>query len=167
MNIKMSDEEINEEYVPKVYTLRFGVILTENKTCRFIIAVQDNLAEPIVILREMDEYVEIIEDPDTGETTEENLFPFPVYSLFEHALTLTQAVEILDELEANNRRKANTLLKRYFDGSKPKAEYWDDVDDAISDDWYDAWKEMEGIVASRRDHPGYYEADVEEDLDCL
>lgn len=35
---------------------------------------------------------------------------------------------------------------------------------AISDVWYDVWKEMDGPITFSRDYPGYYEVEVEEQI---
>ena len=37
------------------------------------------------------------------------------------------------------------------------------LDDMISDEWYDAWKEMELVITSTRHITGYWEAELEEE----
>ena len=87
------------------------------------------------------------------------------YSLYRgNALTLEQANEILKFLSEGNTRKAGTLFKRYFKGDEPDYSNMGPVmlDDMIPDEWYDVWKEMEGIITSTRHFLGYFECDVEE-----
>ena len=75
-----------------------------------------------------------------------------------------QAEEILDQMKEGDTRRARVLLRRFFRGEEP---YCDGVgpvvlDDMIPDEWYDTWKEMEGIITSIQHITGYWEANVEE-----
>ena len=144
-------KQITEEYEPRIFHLRFGVILTDHKTLRYIIVRIDTEDYPLVFLREW------IEDSyDEGD----------YYTLYGNALTDTQADEILDQIKAGDTRSARTLLKRYFKADDP---YISDVgpvmlDDYIPDEWYDVWKEMEGIITSTHHIDGYWEMDVKEKM---
>lgn len=129
--------------------LRYAVILTDHKTQRFIIALQDSVDYPIVFLREW------VDDPFAEGD---------YYSLYGNALTCSQAEEILDQMKEGDTRRARVLLRRFFRGEEP---YCDGVgpvvlDDMIPDEWYDAWKDMEGIITSIQHITGYWEANVEE-----
>ena len=130
-----------------VHHLRYAVILTNKKTRRFIIAMQED--HPVVFLREW------VDDPfDEGD----------YYTLYGNALTAEQAEEILDQMKAGDTRKARTLLKRYFRADDPVCEDVGPVmlDDMIPDEWYDSWKRMEGMITSTRHITGYWEIDIEE-----
>ena len=129
--------------------LRYAVILTDHKTQRFIIALQDSVDYPIVFLRKW------VDDPFAEGD---------YYSLYGNALACSQAKEILDQMKEGDTRRARVLLRRFFRGEEP---YCDGVgpvvlDDMIPDEWYDAWKEMEGTITSIQHITGYWEANVEE-----
>lgn len=53
-----------------------------------------------------------------------------------------------------------------MDDSDPKVEGVGEMclDDAIADDWYDSWKELEGVISFDRNYPGYYETEIHEQL---
>ncbi len=134
---------------PYIHHLRYAAILTDHKTHRFIIALQDSEDYPVVFLREW------VDDP---------FVEGDYYSLYGNALTRSQAEEILDQMKAEDTRKARTLLKRHFNDDEP---YCDEVgpivlDDMIPDEWYDTWKEMENVITNTRHITGYWEATVEE-----
>ena len=84
--------------------------------------------------------------------------------LYKAALTAKEADKILDLLKDNDKRKANTLLKKYFKEEGVLCEFAGParLDDAVPYAWYDVWKELEGSITFRRDFPGYYEIDVVE-----
>jgi len=65
-------------------------------------------------------------------------------------------------LAESDRKKANTLLKKYVREEGPICEDVGPIqlDDWIPDDWYDAWKVMESIITVSKDLPGYYEDEV-------
>ncbi len=110
--------------------LRYGVILTDYKTRRFIIAMQEGY--PVVFLREW------VDDP---------FAEWDYYTLYGSALTSKQAEEILDQMKGGDTKRARMLLKRYFRDDEP---YCEDVgpvvlDDMIPDEWYDSWEKMEGM----------------------
>ena len=137
----------------RILHLRYGIILTCKKHCRFLIARVDTEDHPLVFLREWDD------DPEYGYDE--------YYTLYREALTAGEADEILENIKCGQKRKANTLLKRYFKEKGIICEFVSSVklDDAVPDEWYDVWKETEGLVTIRRDFPGYYEAYVEEEYD--
>ena len=135
---------------PCIDHLRYAAILTDYKTRRFIIALQDSTEYSAVFLREW------VEDPFAEGD---------YYSFYTKALTVSQAEEILNQMKARDTRKARSLLKRYFRDEEP---YCDGVgpvilDDMIPDEWYDAWKEMEFVITSTRHIAGYWEAILEEE----
>ena len=138
------------EYSPRTLHLRYGIIVTDHKHCRFVIARVDTENHPLVFLREWDD--------DTEEGYED------YYTLYESALTAGEADEILDLLKNDEKRKANALLKKYFKPEGVLCEFVGErrLDDAVPDSWYDVWKEIDGPITFRRDYPGYYETDVEE-----
>ena len=133
---------------PTIFHLCYGVIVINKKTERYIIATVDTEEYPLVFLREW------IDDP-----FEEGYY----YSLYGNALTMVQANEIFGFLASGNTRKAGTLLKRYFRDDDPYCECVGllVLDDMIPDEWYDVWKEMEGIITSSKHITGYWEYDVE------
>ena len=135
---------------PRIFHLRYGIIVMYNKHCRATIARIDTEGYPLVFLREW------TDDPDEGYDE--------YYTLYKSALTAGEADEILELLKRGEKRKANTLFKRYFKEEGILCEFVGEarLDDAVPDAWYDVWKEMDGPVTFRRDYPGYYEADVEE-----
>ena len=138
------------EYSPRILHLRYGIIVTDHKHCRFVIARVDTEDYPLVFLREWDD--------DTEEGYED------YYTLYESALTADEADEILNLLKNDEKRKANALLKKYFKPEGILCEFVGEIrlDDAVPDAWYDVWKEIDGPITFRRDYPGYYETDVEE-----
>lgn len=144
------EEEYIEEYTPRVFHLRYGIIVTDHKHCRFIIARVDTEDYPLVFFREWED------DPEEGYGE--------YYSLYRDALTASEADEILELLKKDEKRRANALLRRYFKPGGVICEFVGEIrlDDAVPDAWYDVWKEMEGPITFLRDCPGYYEADVEE-----
>ena len=130
--------------------LRFGVIVSDYKTRRHIVATQSITDYPLVFLREWED------DPyEMGD----------YYFLYDgHGLTMEQATEILDFMEQGNTRRARALLKHNLKTDEAVCENYGPVmlDDMIPDDWYDSWKEMEGIITSTKHIPGYWEADLQE-----
>ncbi len=146
-NDTIDDED---EYEPHIYHLRYGIIVMYNKECRATIARVDTQDYPLVFLREKSD--------ESGYSV--------YYTLYKSALTADEADEILDLLKNGEKRKANTLFKRYFKEEGILCEFVGEVrlDDAVPDAWYDVWKEMEGPITFLRDFPGYYEADVEEQM---
>ena len=128
--------------------VRYAVILTDYKRCRYIIAVQDSEDYPIVFLREW------VEDP---------YFPADYYTLYGNALAKCQAEEILELMKARDTSKARSLLKKFIKDDEPYCEQVGPVilDDMIPDEWYDVWKEMEFVITSYRHITGYWEADIE------
>ena len=146
----VEDDEVVHDEPPRTIHLRCGIILTDHKSNRFIIAREDSAEYPIVFQRTVED------DPEYGYCD--------YYTLYKSALTAKEADEILEQLKEDNKRKANVLLKQYF---KPEGILCEDVgevrlDDAVPDEWYDAWEWMSGLITFRRDYPGYYEEDVEE-----
>ena len=97
-----SRKEDHKEHISRTFHLRFGVILLNSKTERYIISRVDTEDYPLVFLREW------IDDP-------------------------------------------------YISDIGPSV-----LDDMIPEEWYDVWKEMEGIITSTKHITGYWECDVEE-----
>ena len=139
-----------ESNEPRIIHLRYGIIVMYNKHCRAVIARVDTEDYPLVFMREW------TDEPEEGYDE--------YYTLYKSALTADEADEILALLKDGEKRKANTLFKRYFKEEGILCEFVGEVrlDDAVPDAWYDVWKEMDGPITFRRDYPGYYEADVEE-----
>ena len=136
---------------PQTLHLRYGIILTDYKMKRYIIARADTLDRPLVIIREK------IDDPDYMWSER--------YLMSRGALTPQQADVILDELKKDDMRKARSLLKKNIaDKGFISADGPVELDDMIPDDWYDCWKEMEGEITVWRDLPGYTETDVVEQI---
>ena len=145
-----SRKEYHKEHISRTFHLRFGVILLNSKTERYIISRVDTEDYPLVFLREW------IDDP----FAEGDYYALWGYN----ALTDTQADEVLDMLKKGETRKARSLFQRYFKDNDP---YISDIgpsvlDDMIPEEWYDVWKEMEGIITSTKHITGYWECDVEE-----
>ena len=148
--MQMMTSENNDRYEDEYYKtqhLRYACILTDYEEFRWIVARLEGINYPLVFIRCMAE--------DEGGR-------FDNYCLYKDALTAEQADEILNVRENGEKRKANTLLKRY---AKLAGAICEDVgevrlDDKIPDEWYDAWKEMESVITISIDLPGYYEADV-------
>ena len=61
------------------------------------------------------------------------------YMLYKAALTAREADKILDLLMGNDKRKANTLLKKFFKEDGVLCEFAGpgELDDAVPDAWYD------------------------------
>lgn len=74
-----------DEYSPRTFHLRYGIIVTDHKHCRFVIARIDTEDHPLVFLREW------TDDPDEGYVD--------YYTLYDAALTATEADEILEFAE--------------------------------------------------------------------
>ncbi len=131
--------------------LRYGVIVAGKKHYRIVIARLDMEDNPLVFVREWDK------DPEYGYDR--------WYSLYNKALTAEEADEILKKLKEGDMRKARNLLKKQF---SPEGVIVEDVkeirlDDALPDEWYEAWKNMEVPITSVKDFPGYYEEEVDPD----
>jgi len=125
-------------------------ILTDHKQIRWIIARLEGYDYPLVFSRTM--YYD-----EEGWCED--------YDMYKAAMTATQADEILDLCKRGgtaNKRKANTLLKRYVVRNGAICEGVGPImlDDYVPDDWYDAWKEMETVITINADYPGYYEEDI-------
>lgn len=135
----------------RISHLRYGVVLSDDRSRRFVVAVREDMSDPLVIVREEELYGDLELD---------------YYNLYEHALTLPQAEEILGELQDGKDEKARALLLRYFDGSSPACEGvgLTSLEKTVSDDWYPFWEKMEVIATVSRNYPGYFEAQVEEGL---
>ncbi len=145
---KIDEEDWLEYEPPEIQHLRFGVIVAGKKHYRIIIARLDTEDYPLVFVREWEN------DPEYGYEC--------WHSLYKAALTAEEADEILAKLKEKDMRKARNLLKKQF---KPEGIIIEDVgevrlDDAIPDEWYDAWRELEGPVTISKDLPGYYEAEI-------
>ena len=132
----------------RILHLRYGVVVINNKTERYIIAAVDTEDYPIVFLREW---------------VDDSFAEGDYYTLYSDALTMEQANKILEYLSEGNTRKAGSLIKRYFKYDDPYCEDIGSVvlDDMIPDEWYDVWKELEGIITSTRHITGYWEYDIE------
>ena len=130
--------------------LRYGIMISGYKHCRYILARIQSEDHPIVFLREWED------DEEKGHCT--------YYSLYRSSMTLAETEEILDYLKKGEKRKANAVFKRYFkvDGILCECVGTARLDDAVPDEWYDVWKEMKFLITSPRDHSGYYETEVEE-----
>ena len=141
------EEEDSPQETTSGASLRYGVILTDNKSVRWIIARLEGISHPLVFNRMLLE--------ENGEKWEN-------YCLYQKALTAKEADEILSLLAESDRKKANTLLKKYIREEGPICEDVGPIqlDDWIPDDWYDAWKVMESIITVPKDLPGYYEDEV-------
>ena len=128
----------------------YGIIVANKKRSRFVIVRTDTEDYPLVFLKERSDDEEYEYDS--------------YYMLYKAALTAKEADKILDLLKDNDKRKANTLLKKYFKEEGVLCEFAGAarLDDAVPDSWYDVWKELEGPITFRRDFPGYYEIDVVE-----
>lgn len=147
-------ENYTEEYVPRTLHTRFGIIVTNKKHRRFVITRVNTIDNPLVFLREWSD--------DTEYGYEE------YYTLYRSALTADEADEILDLLQNNEKRKANALLKKCF---KPEGIICESVsetrlEDAVPDEWYDVWKEINFFITGERDFTGYYESDFKEQGYC-
>lgn len=134
----------------RIIHVRYGIIVANKKHSRFVIVRTNTEDNPLVFLKERSDDEEYEYDS--------------YYMLYKAALTAKEADKILDLLKDNDKRKANTLLKKYFKEEGVLCEYAGParLDDAVPDAWYDVWKAIEGPVTFRRDFPGYYEADVVE-----
>lgn len=134
---------------PRIFHLRYGVIEINYNKERYTIAAIDTEDYPIVFLRVM------ADDPVDGGD---------YYTLYDNALTMEQATEILEYLSAGNTRKAGSLLKRYLKVGDPCCENVGSItlDDMIPDEWYDVWKEMEWIIISTGHTTYYRECEVKE-----
>ena len=139
-----------DEYVPRTLHTRFGIIVTDKKHCRFVITRVNTVESPLVFLREWSD--------DTEYGYEE------YYTLYRSALTADEADEILGLLQNNEKRKANALLKKYFkpEGIICKSVSETRLEDAVPDEWYDVWHEIEYFITCEKDFTGYYENDIKE-----
>lgn len=135
----------------KLQHLRYGVIVAGKKHYRIVVARLEVEDSPMVFVREWDK------DPEYGYDC--------WYSLYEEALTAEEADEILDKLEEGDMRKARNLLKKQFKAEGALVEDAGEtrLDDAVPDEWYEAWKKMEFPITAGKDFPGYYEAEVDPD----
>ena len=133
-----------EKDLYKPLRLRYACILTDYGELRWIVARLEGMDHPLVFKRT------VLKD-EAGH--------FDNHCLYRDALTVEQADEILDAGENGEKRKANTLLKRYvkLDGAICEDVGEIQLDDRIPDDWYDAWKAMESVITISIDLPGYYE----------
>ena len=150
MIINRDDDEDDS----RIIHVRYGIIVANNKHSRFVIVRADTEEYPLVFLKER---------PVNYKEYEYDCY----YMLYKAALTAKEADKILDLLMGNDKRKANTLLKKFFKEDGVLCEFAGpgELDDAVPDAWYDVWKEIEGPVTFRRHFPGYYEADViEQDM---
>lgn len=112
----------------KIYNVRYGVIVTDYNANRWIIAMTDVADYPLLFLREwFDE-----RDEDGWDIWGE------LYTLWDKALTIEQAEEILDLLQEGDTRKARSLLKRNMKNNFSIIDQVDPVvlDDMIPDVWY-------------------------------
>ena len=134
---------------PRIFHLRYGIILTDYKKKRYTVARMDAADYPLVILRER------IDEPE--------YMCHERYMMGTAALTSGQADEILDMLQSDDMRRARSLLKRHYSEEHAlSADGPVELDDMIPDIWYDCWREMETEITMHRDLPGYAEVDVEE-----
>ncbi|SFB66410.1 hypothetical protein [Ruminococcus albus] len=76
-----------EEYTPRIFHTRFGIIVTDKKHCRFVITRVNTIDSPLVFLRKWSD--------DTEYGYEE------YYTLYRSALTADEADEILGLLKNN------------------------------------------------------------------
>ena len=130
-----------------IHHLQYAVILTDQKTCRYIIALQDTEDYPLVFLREW------YDDPFTSGD---------YYTLYDNGITSSQTKEIFIQMKAGDTLKAKKLFRKYFRSDEPYCiEVEPDVlDGLISEEWYAVWKEMEIIITNSRHITGYWEVDV-------
>ncbi|SEA95045.1 hypothetical protein SAMN05216349_16415, partial [Oribacterium sp. KHPX15] len=95
MIINRDDDEDDS----RIIHVRYGIIVANKKHSRFVIVRIDTENYPLVFLKEW------TEDDDYGYDC--------YYMLYKAALTAKEADKILDLLKENDKRKANTLLKKY------------------------------------------------------
>ena len=135
---------------PRTFHLRYGIILTDYKKKRYIVARMDAVDYPLVFLREWGE-------GDEGRY-------WGRYYLYDKGLTAEEADEFMEYIKYGDTRKARFFLKKHLKTESPLCEDRGEVvlDDMIPDIWYDCWKTMEAEITMWRDLPGYAEVDVEE-----
>ena len=78
-----------------IHHLQYAVILTDQKTCRYIIALQDTEDYPLVFLREW------YDDPFTSGD---------YYTLYDNGITSSQTKEIFKQMKAGDTLKAKKLF---------------------------------------------------------
>lgn len=152
--VAMPEKKASDHMNGRMVRLRYGVIVTNYEAFRFIIAMHNISADPIVFVRQ---FISMDQDRyDYGD----------YYALYDNALSASQAEEILALLKDDKMQKARTLLKRYFQNDSPICEGVGLImlDDMIPDKWYDSWKQMEVIITATRHHPGYYEENYQEEV---
>ncbi len=119
------------------------------RSARYIIAASDVAEYPIVISRIADE--------------DDSFDDGGYYGLYD-GVKVEQANDILDLLRDNEKTKVRTKLRKtleqlvlYVDGVGSIV-----LDDLIPDEWYDAWKDMEGIVTAEKHIDGYWDKNIME-----
>ncbi len=161
VSVTLVDDDGNEKYVSvedkwltenelevgdrwPIIHVRYGVIVANKRSERYIIAASDVAEYPIVISRIADE--------------DDSFDDGGYYGLYD-GVKVEQANDILDLLRDNEKTKARTKLRKtleqlgpYVDGVGPIV-----LDDLIPDEWYDAWKDMEGIVTAEKHIDGYWD----------
>jgi hypothetical protein len=135
--------------MPKENNLRYGVIVANKKVDRYIIASYKDADYPLVFNR----YVS------------DSLYGYGEYYDVYQTFTNGEAAEILDLLKAGDSAKARRSLLKIIDKEKPDLEMAGkaQLDDAIPDEWYDAWQEMEYLITCERHISGYFESYVSYD----
>lgn len=166
VSVTLVDDDGNEKYVSvedewltenelevgdrwPIIHVRYGVIVANKRSERYIIAASDVAEYPIVISR-------IVDEDDSFDDG-------GYYGLYD-GVKVQQANDILDLLRDNEKTKARTKLRKtleqlgpYVDGVGPIV-----LDDLIPDEWYDAWKDMEGIVTAEKHIDGYWDKNIME-----
>lgn len=143
----LTDNDLDVGSQWPIIHLRYGVIVANKKTERYVIAVSDSVDYPIIISRTWHDF-----PCAEGE----------YYALYD-AIDMENAISILDLLKNDETSRARTKLKKSLACVGPYVDTISEVvlDDMIPDEWYDAWKEMEGIITISKHVPGYWEEDIQ------